>query len=56
MNEILIKDSNCTKKKLKLNTFVVVPITQKLGIIEWVSDTQSLYKIIKYSMENLVDE
>ena len=56
MNEILIKDSNCTKKKLKLNTFVVVPITQKLGIIEWVSDTQSLYKIIKYSMENLIDE
>ena len=56
MNEILIKDSNCAKKKLKLNTFVVVPITQKLGIIEWVSDTQSLYKIIKYSMENLIDE
>ena len=56
MNEILIKNSNCTKKKLKLNTFVVVPITQKLGIIEWISDTQSLYKVIKYSMENLIDE
>ena len=56
MNEILTKNSNCTKKKLKLNTFVVVPITQKLGIIEWISDTQSLYKVIKYSMENLIDE
>ena len=56
MNEILIKNSNCAKKKLKLNTFVVVPITQKLGIIEWISDTQSLYKVIKYSMENLIDE
>ena len=41
---------------MKLNTFVVVPITQKLGIIEWISDTQSLYKVIKYSMENLIDE
>ena len=56
MNEILQKDSNCAKKKIKLNTFDVVPMTQKLGMIEWINNTQPLSKIIKYSIINLNKE
>ena len=53
MNGILTKDASCARKKISLNTFEVVPMTQKLGMIEWINDTTPLNGVIKYSMQHL---
>ncbi|XP_065679642.1 DNA-dependent protein kinase catalytic subunit isoform X1 [Hydra vulgaris] len=39
MNKILQNDSVCCNRLLKLKTYQVVPITSRLGMIEWVSNT-----------------
>ena len=53
MNDILSKDSNCMKIKIKLQTFDVIPINKRLGMIQWINNSNPLYKIIKFGMENL---
>ena len=52
-NEIISKDSNCSDKNLKMNTFSVMPITVRLGIIEWVDNTVPLRAVVKHSMNNI---
>ena len=54
MNGILQKDASCALKKISLKTFAVVPMTQKLGMIEWINDTAPLSGVIKYSMQTIM--
>jgi hypothetical protein len=55
-NEIMSKDSNCTKKNLKLTNFEVYPMSLKLGMIQWVADTTPLKNVIKFSMTKLFND
>jgi len=52
-NSILFKDSNCSNKNIKMNTFSVMPITVRLGIIEWVENTTPLRNVVKFSMNKI---
>ena len=52
-NDILSKDFTCKNKNLKLNTFNVFPMTLRLGMLEWINNTQPLKSIIKFSMNKL---
>ena len=54
MNTILNKHSPCAKNKISLKTFDVIPMTKKLGIIEWINNTTPLNNIISFSMQNLI--
>nr|XP_039264534.1 DNA-dependent protein kinase catalytic subunit-like [Styela clava] len=46
INSILQRDSNCSKRKLFINTYEVIPVTSRLGLIQWVKDTETLQDII----------
>lgn len=46
MNKIFRKDPVCLNRDLNLKTFNVVPITNRLGSLEWVDNTQPLKSII----------
>ena len=46
MNRIFALDPECSRLSLKLKTFNIVPITKRLGILEWVSNTEPLKSII----------
>lgn len=46
MNDIFKEDPACQSRDLNLKTFNVVPITNCLGILEWVDNTQPLKSII----------
>ncbi|XP_071960307.1 DNA-dependent protein kinase catalytic subunit-like [Antedon mediterranea] len=39
MNEILEKDATCCQRGLKLKTYQVIPMTPRLGLIEWLQKT-----------------
>nr|CAD7199224.1 unnamed protein product [Timema douglasi] len=42
MNEILHNDTACHRHSLNICTYQVVPLTSKVGIIEWVNETKPL--------------
>nr|CAD7397905.1 unnamed protein product [Timema poppensis] len=42
MNEILHNDAACHRHSLNICTYQVVPLTSKVGIIEWVNETKPL--------------
>jgi DNA-dependent protein kinase catalytic subunit len=46
MNKIFREDPVCLNRDLNLKTFNVVPITNRLGSLEWVDNTQPLKSII----------
>jgi phosphatidylinositol kinase/protein kinase (PI-3 family) len=46
MNGIFKEDSYCQNRDLYIKTFNVVPITNRLGTLEWVSNTEPLKSII----------
>ncbi|EGC36942.1 DNA-dependent protein kinase subunit [Dictyostelium purpureum] len=47
MNEILKRDNSCNKRGLKVTTYQVIPMTSKVGIIEWINDTRPLREILE---------
>ncbi|EAL66880.2 DNA-dependent protein kinase subunit [Dictyostelium discoideum AX4] len=47
MNEILKRDTACNKRSLNVTTYQVVPMTSKVGIIEWLNDTKPLREILE---------
>ncbi|KAK5584232.1 hypothetical protein RB653_005840 [Dictyostelium firmibasis] len=47
MNEILKRDTACNKRSLNITTYQVVPMTSKVGIIEWLNDTKPLREILE---------
>jgi len=47
MNEIFAGDSQCTRRFLKLPTYQVIPMTSKVGMIEWIDNTKPLKALIE---------
>lgn len=47
MNDLLQSDPQCARRKLNLRTYQVVPMTKKVGILEWVNDTVPLKALIE---------
>jgi DNA-dependent protein kinase catalytic subunit len=46
MNSIFKEDPQCCSRDLNLKTFNVVPITNRLGSLEWVDNTEPMKLII----------
>jgi len=47
MNDIFKNDPTCYSKELSLATYLVIPMTKKLGILEWVPNTKPLREIME---------
>lgn len=47
INEILSVDPKTSKRKLQVHTYKVVPMTNRVGIIEWVDNTMPLKRVIE---------
>jgi DNA-dependent protein kinase catalytic subunit len=47
MNDILASDRRCSARHLSLMTYAVVPLTPKLGWIEWLPDTIPVKALIR---------
>jgi len=47
MNTIFIKDKSCLERELRINTFEVIPISKRLGMVEWVNNTVPLRELIE---------
>lgn len=47
MNKIFQKNPKTAKRKLLIQTYNVIPMTNRVGIIEWVENTTPLKKIIE---------
>ncbi len=46
MNTIFADDSTCMNRDLHIKTFNVTPITNRLGTLEWVDNTEPMKNII----------
>lgn len=46
MNSIFKDDAACQNRDLYIKTFKVVPITNRLGTLEWVDNTEPMKNII----------
>jgi len=46
MNSIFSNNSSCAPTRLKLEQFATVPISSRLGVVEWVSNTEPLKAMI----------
>lgn len=42
VNQLLMKNSETRKRKLKMRTYKVIPLSQRSGIVEWCEDTVPL--------------
>lgn len=47
MNQILHTDPRCRDRTLVTRTYKVIPMTQEIGIIEWLHDTSTLKSMIE---------
>ena len=47
MNKIFREDPACLNREIYLKTFNVVPITNRLGSLEWVDNTEPLKALIQ---------
>ncbi|KAK2094828.1 hypothetical protein P7K49_026244, partial [Saguinus oedipus] len=50
MNGILAGDSACSQRALQLRTYGVVPMTSRLGLIEWLENTVTLKDLLLNTM------
>uniref|UniRef100_A0A2K6UMZ3 DNA-dependent protein kinase catalytic subunit n=1 Tax=Saimiri boliviensis boliviensis TaxID=39432 RepID=A0A2K6UMZ3_SAIBB len=50
MNGILAGDSACSQRALQLRTYSVVPMTSRLGLIEWLENTVTLKDLLLNTM------
>lgn len=53
MNQIFINDPACAKRRLQIYTYQVVPMTTKVGAIEWIGDTRPLKEIIEIELSKV---
>jgi hypothetical protein len=51
MNRIFQSSPECARSNLSLKTFEIVPITKRLGLLEWVSNTEPLRSIIDFELD-----
>ncbi|XP_029447109.1 DNA-dependent protein kinase catalytic subunit isoform X2 [Rhinatrema bivittatum] len=50
MNIILSQDAACSQRNLQLKTYQVIPMTTRLGLIEWLENTSTLKEFLLESM------
>jgi DNA-dependent protein kinase catalytic subunit len=55
MNRIFAEDPACENRDLNLKTFKVVPITNRLGSLEWVENTQPMKALISKEHKRITD-
>jgi DNA-dependent protein kinase catalytic subunit len=53
MNGILAHDTACAKRGLTLRTYQVVPMTTRVGMIEWVSGTKPIQMLIQEQLARI---
>ncbi|KAE9023296.1 hypothetical protein PR002_g11745 [Phytophthora rubi] len=51
MNQILNADPGCRDQRLSLTTYDVIPMTQEIGILEWVNGTSTLKGVIESQLQ-----
>eukprot|EP01125_Pyxidicula_operculata_P008002 TRINITY_DN2699_c0_g1_i1.p1 TRINITY_DN2699_c0_g1~~TRINITY_DN2699_c0_g1_i1.p1 ORF type:complete len:2900 (-),score=828.74 TRINITY_DN2699_c0_g1_i1:54-8009(-) len=56
MNQILKNDNQSSKRKLHINTYKVVPMTNRVGIIQWIENTKPLKSIIEQEIAKQLGE
>ncbi len=47
INDLLKSDSRCYQRNLSIKTYQVIPMTHKLALIQWMSDTRTLKSIFE---------
>lgn len=47
MNQTFVSDPACAKRGLQVHTYQVVPMTSKVGVIEWIEETKPLKEILE---------
>ena len=50
MNEIFSSDPACRSRRLKMVTYEIVPLTDSLGLLEWVPNAEPLKEFMQGSM------
>ncbi|XP_034980550.2 DNA-dependent protein kinase catalytic subunit [Zootoca vivipara] len=50
MNTILSRDAACSQRNMKLKTYQVIPMTTRLGLIEWLENTCTLKEFLLKNM------
>ncbi|XP_057593505.1 DNA-dependent protein kinase catalytic subunit isoform X2 [Hippopotamus amphibius kiboko] len=50
MNGLLVRDAACGQRGLRVTTYGVVPMTSRLGLIEWLENTCTLKELLLSSM------
>jgi DNA-dependent protein kinase catalytic subunit len=53
MNRIFSEDPVCENRNLNLKTFKVIPITNRLGSLEWVDNTEPMKALISKEHQRL---
>ncbi|XP_048576196.1 DNA-dependent protein kinase catalytic subunit isoform X3 [Nematostella vectensis] len=46
MNEVMSEDPACSQRNLRLRTYQVIPMTQRVGLIEWLKNTKPLKELL----------
>ncbi|KAI6646753.1 DNA-dependent protein kinase catalytic subunit [Oopsacas minuta] len=49
MNQILDQDQACAQRNMRLRTYQVIPMTTRLGVLEWMDNTSPLKEFLKDS-------
>ncbi|XP_045147611.1 DNA-dependent protein kinase catalytic subunit [Echinops telfairi] len=50
MNVILSRDAACSQRNMQLKTYQVIPMTSRLGLIEWIENTFTLKDLLLITM------
>ncbi|XP_062986775.1 DNA-dependent protein kinase catalytic subunit [Elgaria multicarinata webbii] len=50
MNTVLLRDAACSQRNMQLKTYQVIPMTTRLGLIEWLENTCTLKEFLLKSM------
>jgi DNA-dependent protein kinase catalytic subunit len=51
VNEMLSSDVKCSQRHLKLETYAVIPVSKRAGLVEWVQHTQPIGEYMKNTKE-----
>ncbi|XP_013395650.1 DNA-dependent protein kinase catalytic subunit-like, partial [Lingula anatina] len=50
MNRVFSQDPDCKPRQYKLRTYQVIPMTTRVGLIEWVNQTKTLKEVVYGTM------
>lgn len=50
MNDVMSDDPACSQRSLRLRTYNVIPMTPRVGLIEWMQNTKPIKDVLKDTM------